>query len=112
LYDALHGRLTEHHRFMLELYLGQHDALSKAIAKIDDAVDAAIAQMDKEVPGGQATFRSLILISTIFALRLGIMAEYSPPKWAAMPSVRLVLLADSDCTPLTSATYSDGSRRT
>jgi transposase len=24
LYDALHGRLTEHHRFMLELYLGQH----------------------------------------------------------------------------------------
>src|SRR5271166_2977769 len=25
LYDALHGRLTDHHRFMLELYLGQHD---------------------------------------------------------------------------------------
>ena len=44
LYDALHGRLTDHHRFMLELYLGQHDALGKAIAKIDDAVDAAIAQ--------------------------------------------------------------------
>lgn len=62
LYDALHGRLTEHHRFMLELYLGQHDALSKAIAKIDDAVDAAIAQMDEEVPAGQATFRSLILL--------------------------------------------------
>ena len=62
LYDALHGRLTEHHRFMLELYRGQHDALSKAIAKIDDAVDAAIARMDEEVPPGQATFRSLILL--------------------------------------------------
>jgi transposase len=37
LYDALHGRLTDHHRFMLELYLGQHDALSSAVAKIDQA---------------------------------------------------------------------------
>ncbi len=41
LYDALHGRLTDHHRFMLELYLGQHDALAAA---------------------GQATFRSLIML--------------------------------------------------
>lgn len=62
LYDALHGRLTDHHRFMLELYLGQHDALSKAISKIDDAVDAATARMDEEVEAGQATFRSLILL--------------------------------------------------
>jgi transposase len=60
LYDALHGRLTEHHRFMLELYLGQHDALSQAIAKIDNAVEAAVARMDEEVPAGQATFLSLI----------------------------------------------------
>jgi transposase len=62
LYDALHGRLTDHHRFMLELYLGQYDALGKAIAKIDEAVDAAVARMDQEVPPGQATFRSLILL--------------------------------------------------
>ncbi len=60
LYDALHGRLTDHHRFMLELYLGQHDALAKAITKIDEAVDAAIARMDEEGPPGQATFQSLI----------------------------------------------------
>ena len=60
LYDALHGRLTEHHRFMLELYLAQHDALAKAIGKIDEAVDAAIARMDEEVPDGQATFLPLI----------------------------------------------------
>jgi transposase len=59
--DALHGRLTDHHRVMLELYLGQHDALSHAIAKIDDAVDAATARMDEAVEAGQASFRSLIL---------------------------------------------------
>ena len=58
LYDALHGRLTDHHRFMLELYLGQHDALSGAIARLDQAVEALIARMDEEVAAGQATFRS------------------------------------------------------
>ena len=63
LYDALHGRLTDHHRFMLELYLGQYDALSRAIAKIDDAVDAATAQMDQEGEAAhQVSFRSLILL--------------------------------------------------
>jgi transposase len=50
----------KHHRFMLELYLAQHDALGKAIAKIDEAVNAAIAQMDQEGPAGHATFLSLI----------------------------------------------------
>ncbi len=62
LYDALHGRLTDYHRFMLELYLGQHDALSQAIAKIDDAVDVATTRMDEAVEAGQASFRSLILL--------------------------------------------------
>jgi transposase len=66
LYDALHGRLTDHHRFMLQLYLQQYDALANAIAKIDQQVDAAIAQMDAEVVAGQATFRALIsLLCTI-----------------------------------------------
>jgi transposase len=62
LYDALHGRLTDHHRFMLELYLGQHDVLAATVAKIDRAVDALIARMDEEVAAGQATFRSLIML--------------------------------------------------
>jgi transposase len=66
LYDALHGRLTDHHRFMLKLYLEQYDALDKAIVEIDQAVDAAITTMDEEVAIGQATFRSLIcLLNTI-----------------------------------------------
>jgi transposase len=66
LYDALHGRLTDHHRFMLKLYLSQYDALDKAIIEIDQMVAAAIARMDAEVEAGNATFRSLIsLLSTM-----------------------------------------------
>src|SRR6516162_11713326 len=61
--DALHGRLTDHHRFMLELYLGQHDALSGAIARLDQAVEALIARMDEEVAAVQATFLSLIMLA-------------------------------------------------
>jgi transposase len=66
LYDALHGRLTDHHRFMLRLFLGQYDALARSIAAVDEQVDTAIAAMDEEVEAGQATFRALIgLLSTI-----------------------------------------------
>jgi transposase len=66
LYEALHGRLTDHHRFMLRLHLGQYDALANAIKEIDQQVDAAIARMDAEVAAGQATFRTLIaLLCTI-----------------------------------------------
>jgi transposase len=66
LYDALHGRLTDHHRFMLRLHLGQYDTLEQAIAELDQRVDAAIAQMDAEVAAGQATVRPLIaLLCTI-----------------------------------------------
>jgi transposase len=66
LYDALHGRLTNHHRFMLQLYLRQYDALAGAIAEIDQESDAAIERTDAEVVAGQATFCSLIdLLCTI-----------------------------------------------
>jgi transposase len=64
LYDALHGRLTGHHRFMLRLYLSQYDALDKAIIEIDQEVDAAIQRMDAEVEVGTATFRSRINLLT------------------------------------------------
>ena len=62
LYDALHGRLTDHHRFMLELYLGQHDSLGAAIMRIDRQVDGLITRMDEEVKAGQASFRDLIML--------------------------------------------------
>jgi transposase len=62
LVEALRGRVTDYHRFMLQLYLEQHDALAAAVAKIDQAVDAAIARMDEEVEAGRATFLSLIIL--------------------------------------------------
>jgi hypothetical protein len=42
LYDALHGRVTDHHRFLLKLHLGQWDRLDAAIRDIDREVDGRI----------------------------------------------------------------------
>jgi transposase len=38
LVDALHGRVTEHHRFMIQLHLTQVDALREAVATIETRV--------------------------------------------------------------------------
>jgi len=52
---ALRGRVTPHHRFLLKLHLDQIDAL-----------DAAIASIDKEVEGNLEPFRAAIeLLSAI-----------------------------------------------
>src|ERR1700756_1395797 len=53
LHDALHGRLTEHHRFMLQLHLRQWDGLDATIRDIDAEVDARISRMDREARGCQ-----------------------------------------------------------
>lgn len=66
LYDALHGRLTDHHRFLLQLHIGQHDALDAAIEQIDLQVDTAISKLDEEAADGHASFRTLsALLCTI-----------------------------------------------
>jgi transposase len=66
LYDALHGRLTDHHRFLLKLHLQQWDGLDATIREIDQEVEARIARADREVKAGEAPFRDLIgLLSTI-----------------------------------------------
>jgi transposase len=66
LYDALHGRLTDHHRFMLRLHLGQYDALASSIGEIDGQVDVAIARIDEEAAADRGSFRDLIaLVDTI-----------------------------------------------
>src|SRR6266481_4523514 len=62
LYDALHGRLADHNRFLLQLHLGQYDALSTTIEEIDRQVDTAIAKLDAEVAAGEASFRVLIAL--------------------------------------------------
>ena len=51
--EALRGRVTKHHRFLLRLHVSQIDAL-----------DAAIAEIDKEVEANLDTFRPLIPILT------------------------------------------------
>lgn len=42
LVDALHGRVTEHHRFMLQLHLTQIDALAGAVATIEARIGDAL----------------------------------------------------------------------
>jgi transposase len=51
--EALRGRVTKHHRFLLRLHLEQIDAL-----------DRAIAEIDREVEAGLDPFRPLILVLT------------------------------------------------
>ena len=64
--EALRGRVMEVHRFLLQLHLGQVDALDAAIAKIDCEVKAAVDRMDRRVEDGQATLAALIaLLMTI-----------------------------------------------
>jgi transposase len=66
IYDALHGRLTAHHRFLLKLHLDQWDTLAAAIETIDEEVEARLARMDEEAAPGEATFSRLTaLLSSI-----------------------------------------------
>ena len=64
LYDALRGRLTDHHRFLLELHLKQWDGIDEMIRKLDLEIDRRIEGMDAKA--GKAPFRTFIeLLSTI-----------------------------------------------
>lgn len=60
LYDALHGRLTEHHRFLLKLHIGEWDRLDASIGIVDREVDARVARMDAEERADKARFSELI----------------------------------------------------
>jgi len=42
LMEALRGRITNHHRFMLHLHLGQIDALDRAIAALESRADEVL----------------------------------------------------------------------
>lgn len=66
LYDALHGRLTDHHRFLLDLHLRQWDGLETAIHAIDLEVDQRIIRIDEEREAYETPFRTLIeLLDTV-----------------------------------------------
>jgi transposase len=47
---ALRGRVTRHHRFLLRLHLQQIDALDRAIAEIDKEVEANLAPFRDLIP--------------------------------------------------------------
>jgi transposase len=62
--EALHGRVTNHHRFLLHLHLQYIDFADAAVQDIDRNVAALITRMDQKVEAGQAraSFQSLILL--------------------------------------------------
>jgi transposase len=64
LYDALHGRLTDHHRFLLELHLRQWDGLDATIRNIDREIGQRIDRIEVQIGTGQAPFRDLIDLLT------------------------------------------------
>jgi len=48
--EALRGRVTRHHRFLLRLHLQQIDALDRAIAEIDKEVEANLTPFRDLIP--------------------------------------------------------------
>lgn len=66
LYGALHGRLTDHHRFLLRLHLQQRDGLDETIRKLDAEIAQRIEGMEVETGDSKTPFRHLIgLLSTV-----------------------------------------------
>src|SRR6202790_4569763 len=59
LYDALHGRLTDHHRFLLQLHIGQWDSLDASIRAVDREVDARVTRLDSKARADKARFSDL-----------------------------------------------------
>ena len=58
--EALHGRLTEHHRFLLQLHLGQWDALDAAIRHLDEQTTEHIERLDAKRKDAEPPFRHLM----------------------------------------------------
>lgn len=68
--QALHGRVTQHHRFLLKLHLGQIDGLDGAIASIDDQVEINLApfrtgvELVSTIPGVNTLSAEAIICET------------------------------------------------
>ena len=67
---ALRGRVTDHHRFLLQLYLDQVDAVDQATARIDREVDShvepfrAAIELLSSIPG-ISTLSAEVIVSEI-----------------------------------------------
>jgi transposase len=60
--EALRGRVTQHHRFLLHVHLQHIDFADAAIQDIERRVEALIKHMDGEHKADQPPFRSLIAL--------------------------------------------------
>jgi transposase len=47
--DALHGRVTDHHRFLLKQHLGMIEKLEEAIGEFDGRIEAALEPFGDEI---------------------------------------------------------------
>jgi transposase len=65
--EALRGRITPHHRFMLRLHLDQIDATEKSIARVEEELDAVLApfrakaDLLKTIPGVSDTVAEVVV---------------------------------------------------
>jgi transposase len=80
---ALHGRLTDHHRFMLRLHLKQYDGLGETILLVDSEAQARVARMDQAIEDNETALSALILLlATIPGIdRLSAMTIISEIGW-------------------------------
>ena len=62
LHDALHGRLTEHRRFILRLHLKQYDAVDDTIRLLDRETEARVSRMDAENEAAKAKLSEMIAL--------------------------------------------------
>lgn len=67
LVDALHGRVTPHHRFMLRLHVAQIEAIERGLTTLDQRLDEALApfraarDLLTTVPGISDTVAAVVL---------------------------------------------------
>ena len=89
LVDALHGRVTAHHRFMLRLHLGQIDALEQAVREVEARIGdrlgpfRAAVQHLTTMPGVSET------VARVIVAEIGVdMARFPTPghlvSWAGL----------------------------
>jgi transposase len=70
LVEALTGRVTEHHRFLLRLHLGQVDALDSAVCALEGRIEEALAPFRRSIehlvtiPGVNDTVAAVIVAET------------------------------------------------
>jgi len=87
--EALRGRVTKHHRFLLRLHLNQIDALDASIATIDQQVEAGIApfrvavELVTSIPG-VSDLGALVIVSEIGTDMSRFPSEGQLISWAGM----------------------------